>query len=60
MKTTMRQLVLALAFCFAVSPIAASAQTTHQVKKVKSHKVKAHKAPKVKKSSKRVVRHTAA
>jgi hypothetical protein len=53
----MRQLVLALAFCFAISPIASSAQTSTPVKKVKPKKVKGRKAPKVKK--KKVVKHTA-
>jgi hypothetical protein len=53
----MRQLVLAL--CLAVSPIAASAQTTHPVKKVTKHKVKGRKASKAKRSSKKVVHHSA-
>jgi hypothetical protein len=53
----MRQLVLALALCFAVSPIAASAQTTPV--KHKAKKVKAHKAPKAKKVKKVVHKNVA-
>jgi hypothetical protein len=55
----MRQLVLALALCFAVSPIAASAQTTHTAKKVTKHKAKGRKTAKAHKASKKVVHHNA-
>jgi hypothetical protein len=59
METIMRRIVLALAFCFAISPLAVSAQTTPPATKHKAKKVKAHKAPKVKKA-KKAVKHTAA
>jgi hypothetical protein len=54
----MRRIALVLAFCFAISPLAATAAT--KVVKPKSHKVKVkgHKAPKAKKASKHpVVKH---
>ncbi len=54
----MRKLVLALAFCFAISPLAVSAQTTPAVKKHKAAKVRKHKAAKVVK--RKVVKHAAA
>jgi hypothetical protein len=43
----MRQLVLALALCFAVATVATPAQT-HKAPKVKAHKVKGRKAARVK------------
>jgi hypothetical protein len=49
----MRQLVFALALCFAVSPLASSATTHPVAHKATKHKVKARRAPKAKK---RVVR----
>ena len=51
----MRRIALVLAFCFAISPLAATAAT--KVVHPKPHKVKGHKAPKVKKASKRSVKH---
>ncbi len=55
----MRKLVLALAFCFAISPLAVSAQTTTRpVTKHKARKVSKHKASKVTKH--KAVKHTSA
>ena len=55
----MRRIALVLAFCFAISPLAATAAT--KVVKPKPHKaakVKGHKAAKVKKASKHpVIKH---
>ena len=58
MSTIMRRLVLALATCLAISPMAFPAQT-QKPPKVKSHKapkVKGHKAQKVKRSKRPVIK----
>ncbi len=55
----MRRIILAIAFCVAISPLAVSAQTTASpAKKHKAAKVKKHKAAKV--TKRKVVKHTAA
>ena len=57
----MRRLVLALAACLTISPIALPAQT-QKPPKVKKHtsKAKGRKAPKVKKTKHTVARHNTA